>query len=241
MVIRCSTENVLVSFRHADGERSFPWLDVDAGTLGTARPWRTFRWYKGQKHYAGSFWSSTTKDLVTYESRLELARLLFADFDSSVYGIVAQPFLLTTAMDGVVRKHVPDFLLETDLGPVVVDVKPRRQLSSPETMFAFEWTRQAVTSRGWRYEVWSEPPPIELENVRLLAGYRRHWLFPSELLAELQADELDGLALRDLCCALPSWPAPVVRPAVFHLLWRQHFLLDLTVALTADCALRVAR
>ncbi|WP_225858187.1 hypothetical protein [Rhodococcus wratislaviensis] len=24
-----------------------------------------------------------------------------------------------------------------------------------------------------RYEVWSEPPPVELENVRFLAGHRR--------------------------------------------------------------------
>jgi hypothetical protein len=40
---------------------------------------------------------------VVYESRLELTRLLIT---------------------GVERKHVPDFLLITDSGPVVVDVKP---------------------------------------------------------------------------------------------------------------------
>ncbi|WP_424183589.1 hypothetical protein ACOBQX_16515 [Actinokineospora sp. G85] len=44
-------------------------------------------------------------------------------------------------------------------------------------MFVFDWTRQAVESRGWRYEVWSEPPHAELENVRFLAGYRRDWFF----------------------------------------------------------------
>jgi hypothetical protein len=32
-------------------------------------------------------------DDVMYESRPELARLLFADFDRSVHGIVAQSFL----------------------------------------------------------------------------------------------------------------------------------------------------
>ena len=37
---------------------------------------------------------------VIYESRLELARLLYADFDPSVNRIVAQPFLLTTRSTG---------------------------------------------------------------------------------------------------------------------------------------------
>ena len=39
----------------------------------------------------GAYWSSTERDLVTYESRLELARLLFADFEPSVLSIVASP------------------------------------------------------------------------------------------------------------------------------------------------------
>lgn len=45
----------------------------------------------GQKHYSGSYWSSTQADHVIYESRLELARLLYADFDRDVTAIVAQP------------------------------------------------------------------------------------------------------------------------------------------------------
>ncbi|WP_341866155.1 hypothetical protein [Streptomyces olivochromogenes] len=39
---------------------------------------------------------------MIYESRLELARLLFADFDPLVRGIVAQPFLLKVAPMGSV-------------------------------------------------------------------------------------------------------------------------------------------
>jgi hypothetical protein len=40
---------------------------------------------------------------VIYESRLELARLLFADFEASVRHIVAQPFLLRADVDGDLR------------------------------------------------------------------------------------------------------------------------------------------
>ncbi|MFI9580812.1 hypothetical protein ACIHCQ_02965 [Streptomyces sp. NPDC052236] len=48
------------------------------GLLQSACPWRTFRWYKGQKHYSGTYWSSTMRDHVIHESRLELTRLLLA-------------------------------------------------------------------------------------------------------------------------------------------------------------------
>jgi len=41
------------------------------------------------------YWSATTGTHVVYESRLELARLLLADFDPAVVNILAQPFQLS--------------------------------------------------------------------------------------------------------------------------------------------------
>jgi hypothetical protein len=165
-----------VSFRrrNSDVADERAWTDASADLLRTAVPWRTFRWYKGQQHYSGAYWSATTRDHVIYESRLELARLLFADFDPSVRHIVAQPFLMKATVDGKVRKHVPDFLLVTDQGPVVVDVKPLHRVAKAEVAFTFDWVRQVVEPRGWRFEVWSEPPSVELENIsvswRAIAG-----------------------------------------------------------------------
>ncbi|WP_371551406.1 TnsA-like heteromeric transposase endonuclease subunit [Streptomyces sp. NBC_00554] len=111
---------------------------------------------------------------VVYESRLELTRLLYADFDHDVTAIFAQPFLLSAAVDGHWRRHVPDFLMlrEKDV-PLVVDVKPRHLLTRPKVNFALGWAREVVLSRGWDFEVWSEPPETELANLRFLAGYRR--------------------------------------------------------------------
>jgi hypothetical protein len=77
------------------------------------------------------------RDLVIYESRLEVARLLFADFDPSVNHILAQPFLLKAKVAGTVRKHIPDYLLVTNAGPLVVDVKPRHRAIRPENAFTF--------------------------------------------------------------------------------------------------------
>ncbi|GGT73592.1 hypothetical protein P6B95_00195 [Streptomyces atratus] len=66
----------------------------------------------GQKHYSGSYWSSTQSDYVIYESRLELARLLYADSDSDsdVTAIVARPLLLRAEVDGAPHRHIPDYL-----------------------------------------------------------------------------------------------------------------------------------
>jgi hypothetical protein len=54
-------------------------------------PWRRFRSRQGQSHLSGRRWSATTGGHVLYESRLELARLLLADFDPDVVAIWAQP------------------------------------------------------------------------------------------------------------------------------------------------------
>ncbi|MEU9413340.1 TnsA-like heteromeric transposase endonuclease subunit [Streptomyces sp. NPDC048281] len=207
-----------VSARSRDGKcfEGLSWRTAPIDLLASTTPWRTFRWYRGQKHYSGAYWSATMRDHVIYESRLELARLLFADFDPSVHHITAQPFLMKTVLAGKVRKHIPDYLLITDKGPVVVDVTPRQRLRRPEVASTFDWTWQTVESRGWRYEVWSEPPEAELDNIRFLSGYRRDWLFPPEILDELRRAGLDGVLLDEAVRWLPGWPEPHVRAAVYH-------------------------
>jgi hypothetical protein len=109
--------------------------DHGADVFGPSMPSRTFRWRYGQKHYSGTYWSSTTRAHVVYESRLELTRLLYADFDQDVTAIFAQPFLLSTTVDGHRRRHVPDFLVlrEKDVR-LVVDAKPRHLLTRPRRL-----------------------------------------------------------------------------------------------------------
>ncbi|WP_078858051.1 TnsA-like heteromeric transposase endonuclease subunit [Streptomyces sp. M10] len=230
-----------VSFRgHGGGVEERSWASVAAVSLQTADPWRTFRWYRDQKHYSGTYWSATMRDHVIYESRLELSRLLFADFDPSVRAIVAQPFLLQTVLEGKVRRHIPDYLLFTGQVPVVVDVKPLQRLSNPEVAFTFDWTRRVVESRGWEYEVWSDPPAAELENIRFLAGYRREWLFNPEILEALRDADLDGLHLGQAMGCLPDHPKPQVRAAIQHLLWTRVFVTDLDRPLGPSHVLRRA-
>ncbi len=85
-----------------NGANAIPVEHVLPMMVRNAHPYRLFRWYLGQPHYSGSYWSSSESAHVVYESRLELSRLLMADFDPSLNKIAAQPFLMR------VRSSRPD-------------------------------------------------------------------------------------------------------------------------------------
>jgi hypothetical protein len=214
---------------------------VQARWFRDAVPWRTFRWYQGQRHYSGFYWSATMRDHVIYESRLELARLLLADFDPAVREIWAQPFLLSVRIAGRVRRHVPDLLLATDAGPLVVDVKPAGLLEREEIAFTLGWTARAAAARGWGYEVFSEPPETRLENVRFLAGYRRAHLLDAGIVEQLRSTGLARRTLGQAFAALPGHPAAAVRAGVLHLLWRGELTVDLDRPLSGGCVLGAGR
>ena len=211
--------------------------DVSSEAICRAQPYRTFRWYLGQRHYSGSYWSSTESVHVIYESRLELARLLMADFDRSVTRIVAQPFLLRARIQGKVRRHIPDYWLHTSDGSVVVDVKPAKRLSDPVVQATFEWTRDLVESIGWRFEIASEQPEVMLENVRFLSGYRRADRISQTCLAALRALNVDGMEFRDIRQSVPH-PKPLVHAALLHMLWTHELTADLSEVLWSKTVLR---
>ena len=144
----------------------------------SAGPWREFRWYKGQRHFSGSYWSATMNAPVGYESRLEYANLLLLDFDPRVRRLLSQPFLLEGDDRGTNRRHIPDFLTaHADESVCVVDVKPAEKLSLPKVRDSLSWSRWVIEAHGWEYRVLSEPDPILFTNVQFLAGYRRAFQF----------------------------------------------------------------
>jgi hypothetical protein len=228
-----SADLATVSFRTESGvAEGEPWLAVDSAVLSNTVPWRTCRSYKGQRHYSGMYWSATMHDHVVYESRLELSRLIFADFDHAVRRILAQPFLLKAKVDGKIRKHIPDYFLVTDQGPVVVDVKPEHLLAKSTVAHTFAWTRRLVEARGWKYEVWSGAQPSELENLRFLAGYRRGWLFDAVVLDEVRGVDVDYRTFGDVVRSLASHDPATARAAVLHLLWRGELKTDMSTPLS---------
>jgi hypothetical protein len=210
---------------------------AEAAMFDDAIPWRTFRMFFGQTHYSGAYWSATEAAHVIYESRLELSRLLLADFDADVTHIVAQPFLMRAVVDGLRRRHIPDYLLVTSQGPVVVDVKPRDKLDDPKVVDTFAWVRAAVETKGWKFEVASEPPPILLENVRFLAGYRRRPYVSPLALEELRELDLEGSTFGDALRRVTAAPRPSARAALLHMLWSHEVSTNLDEVITAESIL----
>ena len=224
-------------YRRDDGEFAETTLDrVVAGDVVAGLPVREFRSYKGRQHYSGWYWSATLGRLVVYESRLELARIMLADFDPSVAGIAAQPFLLTGADESRIRRHVPDLLLTgADGGVTVVDVKAPSRMADPGVREQFAWTRRVCAGRGWAFEEWSGADSRVLANVRFLAGYRRPALIDADLIPAV----LDAAAGQPSLGAieralLPRHPVALVRPVALHLLWTGYLQADLTRPLSPD-------
>lgn len=230
----------VVSLRMADGsEVHRPLRDVRARQVVAAVPWRGTRSTRGQAHYPGHYWSATTSSHVIYESRLELARLLIADFDPAVVAISAQPFWLRAQAGGRMRRHVPDFfLMRAGQSAQLVNVKPAAQLADREVAAALDWPGRLAREHGWDYEIWSGADPVYLANLRFLAGYRRPWLVPAGvtdavLAAFRPGDTFAALAGR---AGLDHHPG-TARAAVLRLLWEQRLITGLHRHLDGDAVL----
>ncbi|HEY9327682.1 MAG TPA: TnsA-like heteromeric transposase endonuclease subunit [Streptomyces sp.] len=203
-------------------------------------PWRAMRSRRGQTHLPGSYWSSTMGTQVTFESQLELARLLLADFDPEVVGIRAQPCWMRHRVKGRARRHVPDFLLTLRSGLVrVVNVKPADRAKDPKVREALAWPGELFSAHGWPYEIWSGCEPMVLKNVRFLAGYRRPWVVDSGLVDRARELVQDGdeLALAEHRL-IPYGEPEDVRPALLSLLWLGQWTTDLTRPLGGCSVLR---
>jgi hypothetical protein len=142
----------VVSLRLTDGSEVDRQLqDLRTHEVTEAVPWRRPRSARGQAHYLGYYWSVTTGTHVVYESRLELARLLIADFDADVVAIAAQPFLVKARIGGRACRHVPDiFLVRADQSAHLVNVKPAGQLADPKVAEALDWPGQLMSRKSAR-------------------------------------------------------------------------------------------
>lgn len=223
------------------GTTLMPWNDVDPHAVAEGLPWRRFAWYLGQRNYSGMYWSATEAKLVGYESLLELSRLLLADFDRSSKRIASQPFHITARVDGERLLRVPDYLVLTDTGPLVIDVTRRERLENQKYQHIFELTRRVVESRGWQYELAHEPPRVEYANIRFLAGYRRPWLFDDLILKEIRhvADSLPEPSVSEIVSGT-AYPKRSALPALMHMLWRQdHLRANITERLSPATIVRV--
>lgn len=226
-----------VSLRLEDGSTTeLPLSTMTSEAVLSGVPWRTIRSHRGQRHFPGLYWSSTTGGHVVYESRLELARLLLADADSEIVGIAAQPFLVSDKQ----RRHVPDFLLaRVDGSVLIVNVKPAHRLDDPQVAAALAWAGRIFAARGWQHEIWSGADPYLLANLRLLAGYRRSAHLDQAAIEAVSSLDLAGLTVAGAEAVLAAAGIADPRPVLLHLVWAGALRVDLTCPLTCNTKLEV--
>ncbi len=231
-----------VQVRYLDGGGRWvetTWAEVDGVVVVRGRPVRSFPTYKGQRNYPGWLWTATTGSLVGYESLLERDRVWLADFDSSVLWIASQPFWVSGRDGDTLRRHVPDFLLDTTAGLVVVDVKPPELVVEPHVAEVFDWCRRLCASKGWRYEVWSGADPVRLRNVRFLGSARRARTVDEEALVKVADAAAPGMTLAQLEAAV-ALDKLTARAAVLALLWSGRWSVDLARPLSPASVLQAA-
>lgn len=209
---------------------------ADGAAVVRGTPVRTFPTYKGQRNYPGLLWTATTQSLVGYESLLECDRLWLADFDPDVRWVASQPFWVSGRDGAVLRRHVPDFMVETTKGYTVIDVKPADLLAEPEVADVMTWTGRLCSAKGWAYEVWSGADRVLLRNVRFLAAGRRPELADEQVLGKVAVAGSVGMTLAQAEAAARV-DAMAARSASLSLLWSGRWTTDLSRPLTAQSLL----
>ncbi|EYT60959.1 hypothetical protein H483_0113610 [Dietzia sp. UCD-THP] len=238
-----SLEGVIAQLHQSDRSvREVNLAEVTWHDVADARPARTFRAYKGRKHYDGLWWSSTTRSLVGFESLHERAFLLTADSDPEVVHISSQPMALTgpDLVSERERVRIPDYLLAYADGSVeLVDVSTPKRAMTDRVQEATGWLRHVCLLRGWRYRLWTGDDPVQLRTLRHAAGYRNPRLVaPEDLDIVLESIPAYGVSIRQLLSDLPPQvDRPRIIPAALHLAWHGHISLDWSTKLRLDTVL----
>lgn len=78
-----------VGWRDDQGEHRLPLADAVSVPFEDGRPVRSFPSYRGQRHFPGLYWSSTTCGHVGFESWLERDHAMLLDFTPEVTGLLS--------------------------------------------------------------------------------------------------------------------------------------------------------
>ncbi len=194
-----------------------------------AAPVRSFPSFRGQASFSGLYYTATMDAHVGFESWLERDVAMMLDFDPEVVAFSSQPFWLAWVQDGRQRRPAPDYFARLADGTgVVIDVRPDDRIE-PRDAEAFAATERACREAGWMFRRTAGPGVVLAANVRWLAGYRHRRCFRGGI-----AGVLTGMFAepRPLMGGAREAGDPVaVLPVLYHLLWKQVLVTDVTAGL----------
>lgn len=204
-----------------------PVRDLDKVDVGRSAPVRRFTWRTDQSHRPGLEYLMATDRHHGFESHEEECLLLVSDFASGLVEALSQPFRLRFTAEGRKIEHTPDFLLVTDSGLFLIDVRPAGRIKAEDAL-KFAASAEAALSAGWRYGVVVGWRQHVLTNVDALSAERRPLPDVLGIQTQLQETAAQGpLSYAELVerCCLPA----IGRAHALHLLWSRRLGVDFSV------------
>jgi hypothetical protein len=166
---------------------------------------------------------------VGFESWLERDVAMMLDFDQGVVAFSSQPFWLTWPERGRQRRHAPDYFARLADGTgVVIDVRPDDRIE-PRDAEAFAATERACREVGWVFRRTAGPGVVLAANVRWLAGYRYRRCYRHDVAGVLTGVFTEPKPL--MGGAREAGDPLGILPVVYHLLWQQVLVTELTAGL----------
>lgn len=157
----------------------------------------TFRTYKHPLHPA---------TFLPGRNNGELCFLRFAEMDTSVLSILAQPTFIETTFAGKVVQQIPSFAIDlAGEATIVAVVNHRSYLEKPSSMEMYAAFESAAAAAGWRYYVVTE---ADLADSPFLKPVSALWRNHRRIYDDLQLRAVINLT------SVKSW---VIQEAVAHL------------------------
>ncbi len=217
------------TWRRSGASVIWPVRDLASVPAAEYEPVRRFSWRAGQRHRPGLQYMVCTGRHHGFESIAEQRLLLAVDFAARVVDVLSQPVRLRFETVTGWRDHVPDFLVMTADGGLLVDVRPGERIGEDDRT-AFAAAREVALSAGWRYLMVSGWRPGVQATLDTLSGQRRPLTDPLGLQAQLLEALGDGPRLFGDLVAATRLPA-VARAHALHLIWRRRLGIDLAAPL----------
>lgn len=180
-----------------------------------------------RNHNVGLFASRRNQAMVTYESSLEKHTCMLMETWPQILSYRAQPDAYTLYFDGKFHDVVPDFLLTTETGKVIVDVKPKQKAQTRKFLDRAEAFGFFADQRDMSYTVMTED---EINGRHLMNASWLITLARGEAHESLQAAvwqwilELPDLTFGDALTMTSGYPA--VRCVIAQLILDGRFEVD---------------
>jgi len=140
-------------------------VDLDWSTL---RPIRD-----GRLH--SRVWVAVERRFVSAESRLEREFLDAVNFTDQIRRLKEQPVAIAYVRDGRALRYTPDFVIQTSVGVVLVEVKHVSKWTDPGNIAKWDGAAVFCRDRGWGFMVtdgWTSPREVvRIADASVNDGY----------------------------------------------------------------------